>query len=144
MLRGTKRREPRHVIEHFVGIGDTALWEIIGAPENGKASADSDRRQSGIELILAGNDDSCERLSVSADENLRCIKARILHGDERLVPGKTQAEFIQKCRRKDVCFVENSRLADRHVRISIERRQRTGRKCCAATLCRAGADMILY
>jgi len=85
----------RNVVEQFIRIRGTALWEIVRAAKGEKPPLDGDRRQSRIEQILAGDDYTGDGFSVCPTKILDASNP-CLHGDKRRVPGVNQTEFIQQ------------------------------------------------
>src|SRR5260370_23236488 len=117
-------RDPRHVVEQLVGVGDAALRIIIGGAEDGITAGDGDGRQSGVDQILAAVDYAGERFSIRPEEDFGSVEAGVLHGEEGLVTRESETKIIEQGRGKGVRLGYDAGAADRLVAGSAELRER--------------------
>src|SRR5260370_24005107 len=95
MLGSTKRRDPRRVVVQLVGVRDPALRIVVGCAEHRISPGYRNRRQSGIEDVLAAIHHAGERLAARIGEYGSRVEPGVLHGQKGLVPGEAEAKLVQ-------------------------------------------------
>src|SRR5579872_90142 len=108
-------RDPRHIVEELIGVGDAPLRIIISSAEHGVTAGNGNGRQAGVEQILAAVDDAGERLSIGAEEDFGGVEAGVLHGEESLIPREAESKIVEQGRRKSVGLGDDAGAADRGV-----------------------------
>src|SRR2546429_2729354 len=125
------RRPPRSTLFPYTTLFRS---QVAGAAQRSEAATDPDRRQSGIKLICTGIHYAREWVAICIHKDRRGVKSGILHGDEGLVAGKTETDFVQEPRRKGVRVVKHAGVAARRVGVAANQRERTRGKDGAAIL----------